>query len=158
MALLSLHGAVLTETFLTSVLTSFRLHLMGVWPKVTPRRTIMMLSGLFIYSSLFQMVKMINAATFTAVTSAFWGLSLKDIPLKKMLINLISPPQAMQMMTLLDPVNTYFINVKICWKRLRNFTGCGNNPQQEKKNKIKATTVSSSGVKHDTAGEWGCTV
>lgn len=81
------------------------------------------------------MVKMINAATFTAVTSAFWGLSLKDIHLKKMLINLISPPQAMQMMTLLDPVNTYFINVKIWWKRLRNFTGCGNNPYQKKKKK-----------------------
>lgn len=70
---------------------------------------IMILSCLFIYSSLFQMVKMINAATFTALTSAFWGLSLKDIHLKKTLINLISPRQAMQMMTLLEPVNTYFI-------------------------------------------------
>lgn len=42
---------------------------------------------------------MINAAPFTAVTSAFWALSFKDISLRKMLINLISPHQAMQMMT-----------------------------------------------------------
>lgn len=58
------------------------------------------------------MVKMINAASFTALTSAFWGLSLKDIRLKKTLMNLISPHQAMQIMTLLEPANTYFISVK----------------------------------------------
>lgn len=80
---------------------------------------IMMLSCLFIYSSLSQMVKMINAATFTALTSAFWGLSLKDIHLKKMLINLISPHRAMQMLILSEPVNIYFISMKSHWKRLR---------------------------------------
>ena len=79
------------------------------------------------------MVKMINAATFTALTSAFWGLSLKDIHLKKMLINLISPHQAMQMMTLLEPVNTYFISVKSRWKRLRDSSGHSNNPYEKRK-------------------------
>lgn len=78
------------------------------------------------------MLKMINATTFTAFTSAFWGLSLKDIHLKKMLINLISPCQAMQMMTLLEPVNTYFISVKSHWKRPRDFNGNSNNPYEKK--------------------------
>lgn len=79
------------------------------------------------------MVKMINAATFTALTPAFWGLSLEDIHLKKTLINLISPHQAMQMMTLLEPVNTYFISVKSHWKRLGDSSEHKNNPYKEKK-------------------------
>lgn len=65
------------------------------------------------------MVKMINAAPFAAFTSAFWGLSLKDIRLQKTLINLIFPCQAMQMMTLSEPGNSYFLSVKSHWKKLQ---------------------------------------
>lgn len=115
----SSHKASVTETSLALVLTSWGLHLMSVRPGVTPWYLIMMLSCLFIYSSLFPMVKMINAAPFAAFTSAFWGLSLKDIHLQKTLINLIFPCQAMQMMTLSVPGNTYFISVKSHWKKLQ---------------------------------------
>lgn len=62
---------------------------------------------------------MINAAPFAALTSASWGLSLKDIRLQKTLINLIFPCQAMQMMTLSEPGNSYFMSVKNHWKKLQ---------------------------------------
>lgn len=116
---LTAHKAAVTKTSVALVLTSSGLHLMSMRPEVTPWYLIMMLSCLFIYSSLFPMVKMINAAPFAAFTSAFWGLSLKDIRLQKTLINLIFPCQAMQMMTLSEPGNTYFMSEKSHWKKLQ---------------------------------------
>lgn len=96
------------------------------------------------------MVKMINAAPFAAFTSAFWGLSLKDIRLQKTLINLIFPCQAMQMMTLSEPGNSYFLSVKSHWKKLQ-WTAI---ILIKIKKKVKTPMASSSDVNHCTFEEY----